>query len=304
MKSTFKDYFLLHFIVFIWGFTAILGKLIALPALEIVAYRTLFSFIPLGFLLFFKGENFSIGKAGLIKITGNGMLIGLHWILFFASAKVSNVSVCLAGMATTTLWTSLLEPLLDKRKVRLFEVLLGVIVIVGLYVVFKFEFNHMLGLLLAVGSAFLAAVFSILNSKFIDHHNHYLITFYEMTGAFLIALAGLLTYSFIVTVDYQIHWAGNTSDYVYLAILALVCTVYPFAVSVELMKRLSVFTINLTVNLEPVYGILLAVFIFGEQEKMSTGFYIGTLIILAAVIIHPIVNRHLNRKKLRSAAKL
>ncbi len=301
MKATLKDYALLHFIVFIWGFTAILGKLIHLPALEIVTYRTLFSFIGLWLLLVLKKRDFSIGRADQLKILGNGMLIGLHWILFFASAKVSNVSVCLAGLATTSLWTSFLEPLIGKRKIKLFEVLLGTLVIVGLYVIFRFEFNHLLGLLLALGSALLAAIFSIINSRFAVRNDHYMITYYEMIGAFLISIIGLVGYAFLSEEHYQIQWVGTSSDYMYLLILALVCTIYPFAVAVELMKRLTVFTINLTVNLEPVYGILLAVIIFKGEEKMSTGFYIGTLIILASVIIHPVITRQMNRKALKSS---
>ncbi len=298
MKTSFRDYAQLHFIVFIWGFTAILGKLIHLPALEIVSYRTLFSFAALGILLLMRKRVLSIGRQELLKLLGNGVLIGLHWILFFASAKVSNVSVCLAGIATTSLWTSFIEPLMGKRKIKLFEVLLGILIIIGLYIIFRFEFNHLLGLLLALGSAFLAAVFSVINSKFAKNNNHYIITFYEMIGAFIISIVGLVIYATLIDTNYQIQWLASTSDYLYLLILALVCTIYPFAVSVELMKRLSVFTINLTVNLEPVYGILLAVFIFKEEEQMSAGFYLGTLIILASVIIHPIITRRIKQKRL------
>ena len=300
MKAHFRDYLLLHFIVFIWGFTAILGKLIQIPALELVLYRTLFAFVPLGILMAVRKRNFVIGGREVAKILGTGVLIGLHWIFFFASVKVSTVSVCLAGMATATLWTSILEPVMGKRKIRLFEVFLGIIIIFGLYVIFRFEFDHIIGLIFAIFSAFLAALFFVINSKFAIKHDHYMVTFYEMVGAFLGAAIFLPAYAYWLADDYAINLAANHMDFVYLLILALVCTVYPLAVSVELMKRLTVFSINLTINLEPVYGIILGVIIFGEKEKMSGGFYLGTLIILLAVIIHPFIQRHIMQRRLRS----
>ena len=300
MKAHFRDYLLLHFIVFIWGFTAILGKLIQIPALELVLYRTLFAFVPLGILMVVKKRNFVIGGKEVAKILGTGVLIGLHWIFFFASVKVSTVSVCLAGMATATLWTSILEPVMGKRKIRLFEVFLGVIIIFGLYVIFRFEFDHIVGLIFALFSALLAALFFVINSKFAVKHDHYMVTFYEMVGAFLGAAVFLPVYAYWLADDYTINLAASHMDFAYLLILALVCTVYPLAVSVELMKRLTVFSINLTINLEPVYGIILGVIIFGEKEKMSGGFYLGTLIILLAVIIHPFIQRHIMQRRLRS----
>lgn len=301
MKAHFRDYLLLHFIVFIWGFTAILGKLIQISALELVFYRTLFAFVSLGILMTLRKRNFIIGGVEIVKILANGVLIGLHWVFFFASVKVSTVSVCLAGMATATLWTSILEPVMGKRKIRIFEVLLGIIIIFGLYIIFRFEFDHLLGLIFSIFSAFLAALFFVINSKFAMKHDHYMVTFYEMVGAFLGTAFFLLVYGVWLAGDsYTINLAGSGMDYLYLLILALVCTVYPLAISVELMKRLTVFSINLTINLEPVYGIILALIIFKEKENMSTGFYLGTLIILMAVIIHPFIQRRLMQRRLRS----
>lgn len=300
MKAHFRDYLQLHFIVFIWSFTAVLGKLIQVPAMELVAFRTLFAFIPLGILMVIRRRNFIIGGKEILKILGTGVLIALHWIFFFASVKVSTVSVCLAGMATATLWTSILEPVMGKRKIRMFEVLLGIVIIFGLYVIFRFEFDHLVGIIFAVFSAFLAALFFVINSKFAVRHDPYMVTFYEMVGAFLGTTIFLPVYAYWLADDYTINLMASDTDYLYLLILALVCTVYPLAVSVELMKRLSVFSINLTINLEPVYGIMLAVIIFKEKEKMSAGFYLGTLIILLAVIIHPFIQRQRMQRRLRS----
>lgn len=297
MGKVFKDYLHLHFIVFIWGFTGVLGKLIQIPAMEMVFYRTLIAALGLGLLLKLRKRSFRMSSKRKLQMLGTGVIIGLHWIFFYASIKVSTVSVCLAGIATVTLWTSLLEPLMGKGKLKWFEVLLGIIVILGLYVIFKFEFNHLGGLILAIISAMLAALFSIINSRFAQHHGHYIITFYELTGAFF--GTGLVIFGawLFFPEMHQVQLGGTGMDFFYLTILALVCTVYPFAVSVELMKRLTVFTINLTINLEPIYGIILAVLIFRDSEKMSPQFYLGTLIILSAVILHPVVNRMMRRRR-------
>ncbi len=293
-----KDLFLLHFIVFVWGFTGVLGKLITIQSLEMVTYRSSIATLALGLILFLRKVNLNIHKKAILRIIGVGIIIGFHWIFFFASIKVSTVSVCLAGLATMSLWTSILEPLIIGRSVKSVEIFLGVVVIVGLYLIFQFEINHVLGLIFGIISAFLAALFSVINGTLSTKYNHYVITFYELLGAFFGCLIAILLVGVWLSESYSISMEGTPLDFFYLAVLALVCTVYPFATSVELMKRLSVFSINLTVNLEPVYGILLAIVIFKENEQLSAGFYAGTLIILAAVILHPLINRYRRRKAL------
>lgn len=298
--ASLKDYLKLHFIVFIWGFSAILGKLVQMPSTEVVLYRTLLAALGLALLLRFRKRAFNIGTAGILKTLGTGVLMGAHWVLFFEAARVANVSVCLAGMATTTFWTSLVEPLFTSRRVRGFEVGIGLVVILGLYVVFQFEFDNALGLILAMLSALLSAVFSVLNAKFTRQYNPYMITFYEMIGAF----GGV----FIFIALYEPLFLGEAfhiglpvgNDWIYILILALVCTVYAYSDAVELMKRVSAFTVNLTINLEPVYGIVMALIIFGESEEMSSGFYLGTLIILLAVFLYPVINKRLKRKALET----
>lgn len=285
-----KDYLILHFIVLIWGFTAILGLLISLPSLELVFYRTLIASVGVAALIYFKKESLVIAPSQLLKILGVGILISLHWITFFWSARLSTASVCLAGMATTSLWTAFIEPLVNRTKVKWYEVVLGVIVISGLLVIFQFESGYWLGLTVALVSAFLAALFSVLNGRLSLRHTPYQITFYEMLAACLFALMMLPLYTEFLTEENSIQWVWTGWDWLWLSILGLVCTVYPFSVTIELMKRLPVFSINLTMNLEPVYGILLAVMILGESEKMTPQFYIGTLIILISVLIYPVLN--------------
>jgi drug/metabolite transporter (DMT)-like permease len=293
--STLKDYLLLHFIVLIWGVTSILGLLISLPSLELVFYRTLLAAIGVAVLMGIRKESLRVAPMDLLKIIGVGVLISLHWIFFFWSAKVSTASVCLAGMATTSLWTSFLDPLINKKRIKPFEVALGLLVISGLLVIFQFENGYWLGLFMALAAAFLSALFSILNGRLTFRYSPYQITFYEMAAASLVALLFLPLYSYIDGTAIQWTWKGL--DWFWILILAGICTVYAFSVSVELMKRLSVFSINLTINLEPVYGILLAVLIFGEKEKMTQQFYLGTGIIFISVLIYPVLNYWQKKRK-------
>ena len=287
--STSRDYFELHFIVLLWGFTAILGMLITIPPVELVFYRTLLSAFFLAFLLVSRGTSFKLGNKSILYMLLTGVLMGAHWITFFLSARVSNVSVSLAGFATIALWTSILEPLILTKKFQWYELLLGLVIILGLYIIFQFEFQHAWGLILGVISAFLGALFTVLNGRFTHDFDHYAITFYEMIGATISIVLVLPWYS--SSQPYGLQLLPTSMDWLYLVILALVCTVYAYSISVELMKRISAFAINLTVNLEPVYGIIMAVIIFGEKERMTSGFYWGTAIILLAVLSYPIFNR-------------
>ncbi|MFC2126160.1 DMT family transporter [Bacteroidota bacterium] len=299
MTVTVKDNLHLHFLVILWGFTAILGLLISVPAVELVFLRTLVASLGLLLILNFRKTSLNVGKRNRISYLGTGIIIAVHWMLFFGSARLSTASVCLAGMATTSFWTSLLEPLSKKRRPEMLEVFLGLLVILGLYLIFRFEFNHALGLVLALASAFLAATFTVINSRLSHTGSEYVISFYELTGACLFTLMYLL-------ISYM-FWEGNhvsnihptTMDWIYIFILALACTVYPFTASIELMKRLSAFTVNLTINLEPVYGIVLAVIIFGDREKMSSGFYGGAILILISVIFYPIIKKWQHKRRLR-----
>lgn len=286
-SSAIKDYLTLHFLVLIWGFTAILGLLISIPSLEVVFFRTLIATVLLVLIFGLRGYSFRVENRELAKIIGTGFIISLHWILFFWAARVSNASVCLAGMATTSLWTAFIEPVANKKKIKGYEILLGLIVISGLYVVFSFEVDYWLGLVMAVTSALLCAIFTVINGRLTKRHSPYTITLYEMLGACVFAGVFMLLYSaFFSGEAVQFPLA---LDWLWLLILGGVCTVYAFTVSVELMRRLTAFAINLTYNLEPVYGIILAVLIFGEKERMTTGFYLGTLIILISVLLYPLL---------------
>lgn len=296
-EASIKDFVKLHWIVFLWGFTAILGNEMSISAIDVSMYRTGIAAIVLYIFMRLRKKVLKLSLSEAWPLLLTGVIIGSHWFLFFEAARLSTVSVTLAGMATATFWASLIEPLVKKRKIALIEVLLGLVVILGLYLIFRFEFTHALGLTVAVFSASLAALFSVLNSKFVERHNQYEITFYEMIGATVgMALVIPLYKPFVLDVD-LLYELPNLRDWGLLAILSIVCTVYAFSVSVELMKRISAFMVNLTINLEPVYGILLALAIYGEKEQMSNGFYYGTLVILGAVLSYPFYRRRQRRKK-------
>ena len=292
-----KDYLRLHFIVLLWGFTAILGKLISVPPVELVFWRTLLATTGLTGLLLARRQAWRVPAADALRLLGVGALVAAHWITFFLAARLSSVSVCLAGMATLALWTSLLEPLLLWRRVRAYEVGLGLLTMVGLYLVSRAELDQLAGLLVAILSAGLSALFSVLNSQLVKRHAPLRLSLYEMAGACLSIALFFPVYSRYFTEGrgLQLTWSGY--DWLWLGLLAGVCTVYAFSSSVELMKRLSAFVVNLTINLEPVYGIVLAVLIFGSEEKMSLGFYLGTVVILFSVLIHPMLDQWNRRRK-------
>jgi len=287
-SASIKSYLHLHFLVLIWGFTAIVGLLVTISPVALVLYRTFFAAIGLAVIVFFQKKKFSANPGDIIRMLMVGILLSAHWMLFFASARVSTASVCLAGMATTSLWTSLIEPLVNKRPVKPLEVGLGILAFAGLYVVFKFEFDHALGLALALASALLAALFTVANSRLVQRIDAYIITFYEMIGA------TLFSFLFLGISEWQ-GWTGDApiwpegQDWIWILFLAWICTVYASTMATQLMKQFSAYLINLTINLEPVYGIALAFFFFGEKERMTTGFYWGTLLILLAVLLYPLL---------------
>ncbi|MCO6358407.1 DMT family transporter [Roseivirga pacifica] len=300
MEASLKDYFKLHFIVFLWGFTAILGNEISISSADVVMYRTGIATLVLFVFLKWKKKPMHFERKVLFKLIGTGILIAAHWFLFFEAARVSTVSVCLAGVATATFWTSLIEPIVKKRRVSGIELLLGLLVVFGLYLIFRFEFNHALGLTLAIGAAILSATFSVINSQLTHKYSEYSITYYEMLAAAIGIAIFIPFYKAFMVGEAATYDLPNLRDWGLLAVLSIVCTVYAFSVSVELMKRISAFSVNLTINLEPVYGIIMALIIYGEEEQMSNGFYYGTLVILASVLSYPVYKRW----KRRRAAKL
>ncbi|GGD29200.1 DMT family transporter [Flavobacterium orientale] len=295
-----KSYLHLHLIVFIWGFTAILGELISLDALPLVWFRMIMAvgFIAIYFL--FKRQSLFISKKLLLLFLFLGLVIAMHWLTFFKAIKVSNVSVTLACLSTGAFFTSFLEPIFYKRRIVWYEVLFGLVVVFGLYIIFNFEGDYYLGIVLALTSAFLSALFSVLNGKLAQKYDPTVISFYELSGGVLcFSIYLLLTNSFSAE-----FFTLQSSDWIYLIILSSICTAYAFIASVKVMKFLSPYTVMLTINLEPVYGIILALLIFKEKEQMSSGFYLGAVIIVVTVILNGIVKYYLKRKAIAKKVNL
>lgn len=285
LSDNLKSYLQLHLIVFIWGFTAILGALITLDALPLVWFRMLFAVGFIFIYIKYKKMPIRISWKTFFQFLIAGLIIAMHWFTFFKAIKVSNVSITLACLSTGAFFTSLLEPILFGKKIVWYEVFFGLIVVFGLYIIFNVEGSYLNGMLLALTSAFLSALFAIINSKFVKTHNPTTISFYELAG-------GVLFLSVFLYFSDGFHaqfFNLSSSDFMYLMILSSVCTAYAFIASTAVMKFLTPYTVMLTINLEPIYGIILAVLIFEDKEKMSTEFYIGAVIILITVILNGII---------------
>lgn len=291
MKPTIIDYLKLNLIVFLLGFTAILGKLISIPSVEMVFYRTLLAAVGMGALIFFTKGSFAVpSQKDFWKLMLTGLIVAAHWLTFFGSGRLANPSVSLVGFATCSFWAALIEPIAKKKKIRPMEVGLGIAVLIGLYIIFSFDFNYPLGLLLGIASGLTAAIFSVINSKMVSRISSYTITFYEMISACLGIAIFFPVYQKYIS-NGELHLVPSAVDWIYLAILGWACSVYAYSQMIELTKKLSVFFIQLALNLEPVYGIAFAILIFGQQEVMGWSFYAGTMIILIAVALYPFLKR-------------
>ena len=291
--ATTTDYLKLHFVVFLWGFTAIIGKLVTIPSVEMVFYRTLLAAIGMCAVIIVMRGSFKVSSSDLIKLLLTGFIVAFHWITFFASGRISNPSTSLVGFATCSLWAALLEPLVKKSKIKVVEVGLGVVVIIGLYIIFSFNFQYPMGLFLGILSGLTCAIFAVINSQLVSRVSSLTITFYEMIGACLGVIIFLPFYKNQWALDGILRLEPTLTDWLWIGVLSLVCSVYAYAVAINLTRKLSVFFIQLTLNLEPVYGIILALFVFGEREVMSWNFYLGTVVILGAVLAYPLVKNKL-----------
>jgi drug/metabolite transporter (DMT)-like permease len=285
-----KSYLNLHLIVFIWGFTAVLGALITIQSDFLVWYRMLLAAVFLAVFIVFKKKSFRVTPTVLSKFLFVGLLIALHWILFFEAIKVSTVSITLSVFSLGAFFASLLEPLFYGRKVLWYEVFFGLIIIAGLGLIMQVEVDYWSGMVLALISIILGVLFTLMNGKLIVNHDPSVISFYEFLAGFIfISIYFLFQGSFAVDV-----FIMSAKNWILILILASICTAYAFTASVKVMKQLSPYTVMLTTNLEPVYGIVLAYFIIGGKEKMSTEFYIGAVIIVITVLLNGSIKQ--NRK--------
>ncbi|MGZ5262750.1 MAG: DMT family transporter [Kaistella sp.] len=277
--------FRLHLIVFLWGFTAILGKLVHANAQILVFYRMLFAaFFLFIFIRFIKRDSLKVSRKLLIQLSAIGGFMAFHWLFFFYSIKVSNVSIALSCLSLSTLFAAVLEPLIFKRKIDISEVVMGIVIVICMGLIFKTEFHYKEGIFFGILTALFGTIFSVFNGKIYGKTSSGNIIFYEIFSGFL-----LLSLFYLFTG--QISQLNEISyrDLSLILLLASVFTAFPMLESIKLMKYISPFTLILTINLEPVYGIILAFFIFGESEQMSPVFYIASLIMILAIVANGII---------------
>lgn len=287
-----KNYLHLHLIVFIWGFTAIFGKLITLEALDLVWFRMFLAVVFIAIYLGIKKQFQKVPFKAFIGFFISGIIIAAHWYTFYEAIKVSNISITLACLSTGAFFASIIQPLLYRTKFVWYEMLFGLITIIGLFIIFKVETQYAKGIFLAITSAFLSATFSVINGKYAKEYNANIISFYELAvGVLAISIVLLFKGKFSAN-----FLTISSSDWIWLVLLASICTAYAFSASVKVMKVLSPFTVMLTINLEPVYGIILAVIFFKDAEHMNALFYLGALIILGTVIANGIVKNYKKKK--------
>lgn len=289
-KDRLKSYFNLHLIVFIWGFTAILGAMITIAADVIVWYRMLLASLFLAVFIFFRRKSFCIPWQSMLQLAFVGLLIALHWIFFFHAIHISNVSITLSVFSLGAFLASLLEPLFYSRKVLWYEVFFGLIIVAALSIIMRVELAYFEGMLFALVSILLGVLFTLFNGKLIQKHDSAVITFYEFIAG-LLFISGYFVYQNKFTATF---FEVSDRNWVLLFILSSVCTAYAFTASVKVMKQLSPYTVMLTTNLEPVYGIVLAYFIIGGKEKMSPSFYAGAVVIILIVILNGILKHRRN----------
>ena len=287
--ASLRDYLQLHLVILSWGFTAILGKLISIPVLEVTVWRTALAALGLAIIARMRGISLRLPRRVALGLLATGVLIGWHWMLFFLSARMATASVSLAALPTIMVWCSVLEPLVNRTfRWSKAELLTGVVMVGAVWIIYNFEFRHWLGFTVGLVSAFIAAIFGVINKLLTTRHSPLIICFYQMVGA---CAACLILLPFFGKENFAVP---SARDFLWLLALSQLCTVGAYIGYLDVLRRMSVFTVNVVYNLEPVYGIVLAALIFGERERMSGGFYLGAGIIIAAVLALPWVNRRIS----------
>lgn len=281
MQARLSHYLLLHFIVFIWGFTGILGKIISVKEDVLVWWRMLMVVVVLaGYMLVFHRDKFKITAKFWWITFGTGIVIALHWIFFYGAIKLANASVAAAMMAVASFFTAFLQPLFYKTKIVLYELVLSIGVIIGVSILMGVETGYMEGFIWGLISAFFSALFTVINGLLVKKADSVSITFYEMIGGFI----GISIYILLIGKMTGDQLAISEHDMWYLLLLSVCCTAFPFVASVWLMKYVSPYTVSISVNLEPIYTFIMAILLWPEEEKMGPGFYLGSAIILLSVL--------------------
>lgn len=287
-----KNLTILHFTVFIWGFTGILGKLISISAVPLVWYRVLIASVTLFLYFNFNKTTFRVNRSTFFKLIFTGALVGGHWVLFFLSIKLSTVSVSLVCLSSITLFTAIFEPLINKKSISKLEIISGVLIILGILIIFKFESQYTKGIIAGLTSAVFASLFSIINSRQVKKYEAPVIAFYELAGAFV-----WISIFLAATNGFGRSMILGRTDIGYILLLGTICTSLAYVAGVSVMRELSAFRVALITNLEPVYGIVMSFLFFGDMNKMTIGFWVGAVIILSTIFLFPIAQKQVARRR-------
>ncbi|MBC3847857.1 DMT family transporter [Winogradskyella echinorum] len=288
-----KHYLHLHFLVFIAGFTAILGELITIGSLQLVWYRMAIAGVLMFIYIKFIRLNIKITKKTFLQFLAAGVIIALHWVTFFEAINQANVSIALAMFSSGAFFASFIEPIFFKRRILGYEIVFGIIVILGVFLITSSELGYINGIVLGLLSALFSTLFAVINGRFIERFSATVISFYE----FISGVVFLTIFILFSGVSFNAEFFDlSNNDWLYIFILASVCTAYAFIGSVDVMRYISPFTVILSYNLEPIYGIALALFLFPETEKMSPQFYIGAILIIVTVLFDAIFKNYKRRR--------
>lgn len=272
----------LHLAVFLWGFTGVLGRLISLNEGWLVWWRLLITVVSLWIYFWWRGEIKRVDARGFFKIAAIGTILALHWLCFYGSIKYSNVSIALTCLSTSGLLSAIIEPLFFRKRINPGELMLGLFALVGIGIIYLSNLHFSAGIYVGLLAAVLTVTVSVLNKKVVAGYDPGAITLYQLTGGFLGLSLLMPAYHLLFPTPaiVPVQW-----DWLWLLVLSWICTIFTFILYIAALKKLSAFTINLTLTLEPVYGVLLAFMLFHENKSLSVNFYIGFLLILLAVIL-------------------
>ena len=301
MITKYKNHLILHFTILIWGFTGIIGKILGLSGLstsEVVFWRMLIAWTTLLLYLLIKKQRIIVSKKTLFKLLGNGVLIAFHWYCFFEAIALSNVSIALVFMSTTAFFTSFAEWVVYRKRIDNKELFTGILVIIGVSIIvndlnLENHPNYFKAILLALISAFLAAFFSVINSVLVKENDSAIISFYELMGGFWV-----ISILFYVNGEIVLEQLSlNSLQLFWLMILGIVCTSFAFLLGVYVMKFIKPYTVNLSVNLEPIYAIIFALLIFKNSEVMNLNFYLGSMIVVGSILLNAFFKKTTKQQK-------
>ena len=284
-----KNLLLYHFIVFLYGFTSILGALISLQALPIVIYRMFIGALGLAiFFLIINPSYFRLNKKFLKKVFFSGIIIGAHWVTFFYAIKISTISITLSMMSAGALITALIDPIYNRKKISIYEIFFGCITIMGVIIIYRAELQHLIGITIALFSAFLSSLFTILNRSLVRENNFTTLSFYELLIGGVVCLIFYLITNGYKSSDFEL----KGYDFLWVLILGFLCTSYAFNVSIKVLRHLSSFTVMMIINLEPIYGIILSILIWKDEAFLSLNFYVGFVIVLSSILMDTFYKRN------------